>query len=145
MGWPGSILTAMIIAGGSAAVNRIFQSFGFRPVSTQEQPPKPTLKNDEAWIAVTLVRDKAVGSADVLIKNAVAGTISGTSPKRSLFRYFVRDKGRFPQSGGYTVTPGAGYEVDVQAYDVAGAALPAKKWGPYDIAPRAIIDIEMRI
>lgn len=145
MGWPGSLLTAMIIAGGSAGVNRIFQNFGFRPVSAQEQPQTPVLNNHEAWVAVTLVRQKAVGSADVLIKNAVAGTISGVSPKRSFFRYFVRDKGRFPQTGGYTVTPGAGYEIKVQAYDAAGAALPPRQWGPYDVAPRAIIDIEMRI
>jgi hypothetical protein len=145
MGWPGSLLTAMIIAGGSAGVNRIFQSFGFRPTSAQEKAPPPELKNDQAWVAVTLVRDKAVGSADVLIKNAVAGTISGASPKRRFWRYFIRDKGRFPQTAGYTVTPGSGYEIELQAYDANGAALPRKTWGPYDIAPRAIIDIELKV
>jgi hypothetical protein len=58
---PGALLTAMIIAGGSAAVNRIFQSFGFRPTSAQEQAKKPEPNQHEAWVAVTLVRDKAVG------------------------------------------------------------------------------------
>jgi hypothetical protein len=144
-GWPGSLLTAMIIGGGSAAVNRIFQSFGFRPTSEQERPKPPELDNTQAWVAVTLVRDKAVGSAEVLIKDEVAGTISGSSPRRRLLRYFVRDKGRFPQTAGYTVVPGAGYEIAVQAYDADGAPLPKKGRGPFAIAPRAIIDIELTI
>jgi hypothetical protein len=144
-GWPGSILTAMIIAGGSAGVNRILQSFGFRPTSAQEEPKKPELDNTQAWVAVTLVRDKAVGSAEVLIKNAVAGTISGSSPKRRFFRYFVRDKGRFPQTGGYTVVPGQAYDIAVQAYDADGNKLTPVTRGPFDIAPRAIIDIEVKV
>lgn len=144
-GWPGSLLTAMIIGGGSAAVNRIFQSFGFRPSSEQERPKPPELNNNQAWVAVTLVRDKAVGSAEVLIKNQVAGTISGSSPKGRFRRYFVRDKGRLPQTGGYEVVPGEGYEVAVQAYDAHGAPLPLKKRGPFAIAPRAIIDIELTV
>lgn len=145
-GWPGSILTAMIIAGGSAGVNRIFQNFGLRPTSAQEQPKKPELNNTEAWVAVTLVRENAVGSADVLVKGGVVGTISGASPRHWFLRYFVRDKGRFPQTGGYTVVPGAGYEIAVQGYDAAGKKLPlGPAWGPYEILPRAIIDIEFRV
>lgn len=144
-GWPGSLLTAMIIAGGSAAVNRIFQSFGFRPTSAQEEPKKPELDKTQAWVAVTLVRDKAVGSAEVLIKNEVAGTISGASPKHKLLRYFVRDKGRFPQTAGYTVVPGPDYVIAVQAYDAAGTPLPKVTRGPFAIAPRAIIDIEIAV
>ncbi|HXD90941.1 MAG TPA: hypothetical protein VNU00_07760 [Candidatus Binataceae bacterium] len=145
MGWPGSILTAMIIAGGSAGVNRVFQSFGFRPTSAQEAPPPPHLADNQAWVSVTLLRDQAVGSADVLIKDAVAGTISGTSSKQRFLRYFIRDKGRFPPSGGYTVTPGPDYTIGLQASKAGGAALPRKTWGPYTIAPRAIIDIEMKV
>src|ERR1019366_1972671 len=53
--WPGMVLTAAIIAGGSAGVNRIFQALGFRAVSSQ-QPPAPKPPPTEAWIAVTLVR-----------------------------------------------------------------------------------------
>lgn len=76
-GWPGSLLTAMIIAGGSAGVNRLFQSLGFRPPSSQEQPKKPELKTSEVWIAVTLLRDKSKGSVVVLINDQAVGTISG--------------------------------------------------------------------
>lgn len=142
---PGALLTAMIIAGGSAAVNRVFQSFGFRPTSAQEQPKKPEPNQNEAWVAVTLVREKAVGSAEVLIKNQVAGTISGASPKNRFLRYFVRDKGRFPQTAGYTVAPGADYEIAVQGYTAQGDKLDLAKRGPFDIAPRAIIDIEFKV
>jgi hypothetical protein len=147
MGWPGSLLTAMIIAGGSAGVNRIFQAFGFRPTSAEQQPPKPPeLRQDQAWIAVNLVRDKAVGSADVLIKGAVAGTISGASPRGRFLRYLVRDKGRFPQTGGYTVSPGADYLIEVQGYDADGKPIKEKAtWGPFTIAPRAIVDIELKV
>jgi hypothetical protein len=145
MGWPGSILTAMIIAGGSSGVNRIFQSLGFRPTSAQEAQP-PHLQQNEAWVSVTLVRSQAAGSVDIFIKDAVAGTISGTSMKMGRFmRYFVRDKGRFPPSGGYTVTPGPDYTIALQAYKADGTPLPRKTWGPYAIASRAIIDLEIKV
>jgi hypothetical protein len=39
--WPGVLLTTLIIAGGSAGVNRIFQALGFRSLSSH-QPPLPT-------------------------------------------------------------------------------------------------------
>jgi hypothetical protein len=104
------------------------------------------LEQNEAWVSVTLVRSQAEGSVDVLIKDAVAGTIPGTSSKIGRFlRYFVRDKGRFPPSGGYTVTPGSDYTIALQAYKADGTLLPRKTWGPYAIAPRAIIDLEMKV
>lgn len=141
-GWPGSLLTAMIIAGGSAGVNRIFQSFGFRPTSSQEQPKKPELDQSEAWIAVTLLRDKSKGSVVVLINGQVVDTISGSSPRYRFLRYFVRDKGRFPQTGGYSVPAGAKYEI--KAEDANDKQLAAS-WGPYEIGPRAIIDVELTL
>ena len=143
--WPGLVLTALIIAGGSAGVNRILQTLGFRAAAS-EQPPPPKPPEREAWIAVTLVRQSAVGPVSVFIgpagNPAVAGTISGVSAGRSLWRYLVRDKGRFPQSGGFTVGPGS-YEVFLRGIDRSGATVESRKWGPYDIAPRAIVDIEL--
>ncbi|MDQ2084124.1 hypothetical protein RA307_28385 [Xanthobacteraceae bacterium Astr-EGSB] len=143
--WAGSVVTAMIIAGGSAGVNRIFQSFGFRPTSVQENPVKPEPPADRAWIAVSILRNKAVGDVTVKVKKAVVGTITGSSPRGPLQRLFLRDKGRFPQSGGYVVVPGTGFEVEVEARDAAGNVLPSRPWGPYDIAPRAIIDLEFKV
>jgi hypothetical protein len=57
----------------------------------------------------------------------------------------IRDKGRFPPSGGYTFTPGPDYKIALQASKADGTALPRETWGPYTIAPRAIIDIEMKV
>jgi hypothetical protein len=145
--WPGTLLTAAIIAGGSAGVNRIFQALGFRAVSAQQQPPPPRLEETEAWIAVTLVRSKAVGAVSVLIGQpgqlAVAGTISGVTPGRSWWRYVVRDRGRFPMTGGYSVTPGQTYEVVLHGLDRNGDPVVSNRWGPYAVARRAIIDIEL--
>jgi hypothetical protein len=155
--WAGFLLTAMIIAGGSAGVNRIFRTLGFRAVSSEEQPAPPPLNNDEAWVAITMLRDRAKGSARVLINEAVVGTISGASPKLGFLRYFVRDKGRFPQTGGHTVKAGEECTIEVEAYDASGQVIQVdvrdasgnvkKKrpgWGPYKISPRAIVDIEVK-
>ncbi|WKA30596.1 hypothetical protein [Bradyrhizobium roseum] len=141
-GWPGSLLTAMIIAGGSAGVNRIFQNFGFRPTSSQEQPKKPELVKTEAWIAVTLLRDKSKGSVVVLINDQAVGAISGSSPRYRFLQYFVRNKGRFPQTGGYSVLAGAEHEITVE--DANNKQLSAK-WGPYKVGSRAIIDVELTL
>jgi hypothetical protein len=149
--WAGMILTAMIIAGGSAGVNRLFQSLGLRPASqVEQQQPKPA--PTEAWIAVTLVRDKAAGPVSVLIGQAgvplVAGTISGTSRKGargSWWRLFLRDRGRFPQSGGHSVVPGGAYEVRLDAEDKEGKPVQSKTWGPNAVAAGAIIDIELAV
>jgi hypothetical protein len=146
--WAGRILTAMIIAGGSAGVNRLFQSLGFRPVSAVEQAqPKPA--PTEAWIAVSLVRDKAEGPVNVLIGPtgalALAGTISGSGRKGargSWWRYFLRDQGRFPPSGGHSVAPGGPYEVRLVGWN-KDIEIQTKTWGPYPVAAGAIVDIEM--
>jgi hypothetical protein len=108
-----------------------------------DRAPPPT----EAWIAVTSVREKAVGSVTVLIgqpgHTTVAGTVSGVTPGRSRWRYFVRDKARFPQTGGFTVTPGRPYEVLLHGTDRAGNPTVSKTWGPYELAPGALVDIEL--
>lgn len=120
---PGALLTAMIIAGGSAAVNRIFQSFGFRPTSAQEQPKKPEPNQREAWIAVTLrVRRRRIGSFVISYEIKAA------------FR-------KLPD----TLVPGADYEIAVQGYDGEGNKLGLAKCGPFAIVPRAIIDIELKV
>jgi hypothetical protein len=141
-GWPGSLLTAMIIARGSAGVNRIFQTFGFRPTSSQEQPKKPELDQSEAWIAVTVLRDKSKGSVVVLINDQAVDTISGSSPRYRFVRYFVRDKGRFPQTGGYSVPAGVEHKITVE--DANDKKLNAT-WGPYKLGSRAIIDVELTL
>jgi hypothetical protein len=144
--WPGLVLTALIIAGGSAGINRIFQALGFRPAGSQEEavatPPRT-----EAWIAVTLIRDQAVGPVNVMIgppgAPAVAGTISGTTRGRSWWRWLLRNKGRFPPGGGHRVAPGGPYEVTLTGMNNAGQPVSSATWGPRTLAPGALVDIEL--
>jgi hypothetical protein len=145
------LLTAMILAGGSSGVNNLLIALGFRSMRSAEAiAPKPPHK--EAWIAVRLIRDKAVGSVTASIgtegdKPAVAGIISGTSGRNRLLRYFLVDRGRFPTVGGYAINreDGKSYFVQLDGCDAQRQPLAPVKWGPYPIAPAAIIDIELRL
>lgn len=143
-GLPGTLLTAMIVAGGSAGVNKMFQAFGFRPSSVEEQPPPPQLDEQHAWVAVTLLRDKAVGTVAVWINDAVAGSIPGSSPRNKFWRFFVRDKGRYPQTAGRPVDSDAQYAIELKGHDKDGKEL-SSSWGPYKIGKRAVVDIELKL
>jgi hypothetical protein len=145
---PGRFITALVLAGGSAGVNNLLVALGFRSVKTAEQTtPKPAAT--EAWVAIRLIRDKAVGPVFVLIGTqgvtpAVAGTISGSSRDSSILRYFVRDYGRFPASGGHSVAPLQSYLIRLEGTDKSGTRLTTT-WGPYALAPGAIVDIALRV
>ena len=77
----GRMITALVIAGGSAAVDSLLIALGFRSVRTPDQiVPRPP--RTEGWVSVTLKREKAVGPVDVCIGDPtagppVAGTIAG--------------------------------------------------------------------
>jgi len=146
---PGYILTALIIAGGSAGVNRLLRTFGFRPVDLPEEVVGPK-EDDIAWISVTLHRDKAKGPVDVLFgekgKEQVIGTIPGKGDMNWLSSLFLRNKGRFPQSGGYAVDVGGPYAIKLEAPDVTDqAALDKATWGPKPIGKRAVIDLKLTL
>ena len=147
-GWEGLILTAMIIAGGSAGVNRMLQTLGFRPAGGPPIPP-PLPPQNEAWIAVKLIRAKAVGPVTVQIGSdanlAVAGTIGyGSVHDGEWWRYFFRDRGRFPQSGGHVVVPGP-CRIQLDGVDANGKELPPAVWGVHIVADRAVIDVELKL
>jgi hypothetical protein len=146
-GTAGSILTALIIAGGSAGVRRILEAFGFRaPLAAEEAAPTPP--DQQAWIAVSVDREQSVGPIDVHIGKpgevALAGTITGTAHRTGFLRYILRDRARFPTTGGYRVEPGE-YEVRVIGRDANGREIPEPAWGPAKIANRAIVDLNFKI
>lgn len=143
----GRILTAMVIAGGSAAVNNLMVGLGVRQQRTPETvAPKPP--QNTGWIAVGVVRTaKIKGPVTVAIGVAngagqvpvVASLDRSTTPA---YRYFFRDRGRFPGSGGYAVTKGDIVTVKVSALKSAdGGGSLEKTWGPNVIADGAIIDL----
>lgn len=148
LSWPGQLLSAMIIAGGSAGVNRLMRSLGFRAMQSVPDDPKP--QNDtEAWIAVRLERVNATGTVTVVFgkdkHESVIGTIVGTSKKGSFLRLFLRDKGRYPQSGGYSVGVGGPYRMWLVGQDQSGNLVESKKWGPFSLAARAIVDVTLEL
>jgi hypothetical protein len=149
---PGMALTAMIVAGGSSGVNRIFQAFGFRAPSAQ-QAPSPKAPLTEAWLSVFIRREKAVGNVDVAIvpvpaaaqQPVIAGTIGGIGWRQSLATWFLKSKSRFPPAGGQVITPGTAVEVTLRGKDCTGAALSSSTWGPCQLAAGAIVDIELAL
>lgn len=145
----GYILTAMIIAGGSAGVHRVFRAFGIRPLGPPSDVAGPT-DETTAWISVTISRDKAVGPITVLYgepgQEAVVGTVNGTSDRSWLSNLFLRNLGRFPQSGGYRVNATTDQRViKIIAHDENENQIDVSGWGPFSIGPRAIIDVVRKV
>lgn len=144
----GKILTAMVIAGGSAAVNNLLVGLGFRQVRTPETvTPKPPA--DKGWISVSITRTPAItgpvtvgiGVADAAGNVPVAASLEQSSQPG--YRYFFRDPGRFPGSGGYPVRKGDVVTVRVTAAKSDGTPNPlVKTWGPNAISDGAIIDLK---
>jgi len=71
-GLPGQVLTALVLAGGSAGVNNLLVALGFRQKRTPETAtPKPP--PTQAWIAIRLDRNQAVGQVQVFLGTPTAG------------------------------------------------------------------------
>jgi hypothetical protein len=146
----GYILTAMIVAGGSKGVNRIFQALGFRSPLSQDEPSAQRPPPNKAWIAVTPVRVNAKGTIRVVVISAdtvvAVEDIHARGSKRPWWSFLVRDTTRFPQSGGYPVTPGAVVKVELQGKDAEGQLLEPTRWNsPSPVAAGAIIDLALEI
>jgi hypothetical protein len=145
---PGMVLTAMIIAGGSAGVNKVFQAFGFRtPASQQPAAPKPP--PTQAWLSATLRREKADGNVDVLIgptgHQQAAGSITGAGSRLPWLSWLLRNKARYPQSGGHVIPPGTPIEVSLVGVDSNKQPIRSATWGPYELAAGAIVDVELTL
>lgn len=145
--WTGKILTAMVLAGGSAAINNLMVTLGFRQVRTPENStPKPP--QDKGWISISIVRtDDIKGPVTVRIgvaddKGNVPVIASLTASTKPVVRYFLRDRGRFPGSGGFAVKKGDMVTVKVSAKDSIDASKEVTyEWGPEVIGEGAIIDL----
>lgn len=143
----GQILTAMVIAGGSAAVNNLMVGLGFRHARAPETV-SPTPPLNKGWISVSIVRTEkikgpvtvAIGVEDANTHQVpvVASIDRSTTPA---YRYFFRDRGRFPGSGGYAVAKGDNVTVKVSALKANGSGTLEKTWGPNTVADGAIIDL----
>lgn len=138
------ILEAMIIAGGSHGVNTMLRSLGFRAIPTAETEQKPP--KTEAWLSVGLHRKQAVGPVQVVADpGGQLGTIHGSMRKSGFAGFFLRDKGRLPQSGGMPVKPGTEIEVTVIGFDKDGSPLPSSPPQKVQLAPGALVDLEFTL
>jgi len=150
----GMILTAAILAGGSAGVNTLLVALGFREVKTPATVA-PRVPPDRAWIAVHVDRtseqgDLAVhiGPPDAANANAVplAGVIGPASKPRSsaLGRFFLRQTGRFPAFGGFVAEAGKPCQVELRSPTVPGGTKLLYKLS-FTPAPGAIIDLNVTV
>jgi hypothetical protein len=142
----GQLLTALMLAGGSAAVNNVLVGLGFRQKRTPESAvPKPP--PTQGWIAVKVDRKRAVGPVSVFIGPPPAAGAKPPlvavlhKPSRRGFRYFLADPGRFPNTGGYPIAANTVVVVHVDGIDSAKAPVH-EEWGPTAIAGGAVIDLE---
>jgi len=147
-----AFITALILAGGSAGVYNIMVALGYRENREELVAPKPS--QDEAWIAIRVKKQNAVGEVRVLVEPvnplpagpnppAIAGTIGFRRP--GLFELLLRNANRFPQNGGYVVRPNVPYLIEVEGRDASGAPLKRLGGRSYVFAPRAIVDFDVTI
>ena len=150
IGFMGMLLTAFIIAGGSAGVNTLFRSLGFREIvrpEAEEQKPPPT----KAWLAVIHKKGDTAGPVDVVIvedeKELVARSIKPSIGNGWFARNFRRDPGRFPAGGGHVLTPGNGDTPSTcersTIKDDERLILRSETWGPTAVTAGGIIDLEL--
>lgn len=156
--WFTEVVTAMILAGGSAAVNRILVGLNLRSMGKDENPP-PVLDETQAWVAVRVEPKKRgdkvrVDLTELVSPAATTPTTIGVagSQKPTLRSLFFGDNYRVPRAGGIKVSTGKVYVVTVCdlstgfAYDVTGKRLTAPAVGtPFKFGPRAIVDFHVRI
>ena len=153
------VLSALIIAGGSAGVNTLLQRLGIRnPV--QAEPAAPALNETQAWLSVRVNRKNAVGPVQIAVReladdpqaSALAGTVRERGFWETVKEAFTADAMRFPNYGGRTVTVGKTYEIVAMARrplaPVNGApqdeafSIPVYKGS---FASRAIVDFSVDV
>ena len=143
-GWASSVVSALVIAGGSAGVNKMLRALGYRSLSIEADQPKPA--PTEAWLAVINTSAVSVDkSFDILLSldsgpAAVIGTIDARNVRLPAFRWLFRDKRRFPSSGGFTVPLAMPVTVSVAP---SGSADGKVVWGPSAFGAGAIVDIKV--
>lgn len=146
----GYILTALVLAGGSAAVKNLLVTLGFRKrTAPEEEVPKPPA--DKAWLAVRLKRSKARGPVHVFLGSPAAnggalplvGVIHGESTPGASF--LLSDPGRFPGYGGHAVVANSSIAVELVGRDANGERVATPTWGPYTVAGAALIDLDFTL
>lgn len=146
------ILSALLIAGGSASVNSLMVTLGMRSVRTaatlQDKPPPK-----KAWLAVKCYKNTStdVVTVDVRFKKdgdtnfRLLGKLRNLRDSNKKFHWPIfRDNSRLPNYGGFSLEPGIAFWLELEGKGKNDASIPNTKieLGPYLPADGAIIDIE---
>jgi hypothetical protein len=145
-------VTALILAGGSAGVNKIMTALGFRN-DRREEDVAPRPPSNKAWVAVRVNRQEATTEVFVKIREVGPAGVNDPAPiagvvglKRArLAGLLFRDVNRFPENGGYTITPNVVYAITVETKNAQGNPLTALQGQTYVFAPGAIVDFEVTL
>lgn len=116
--WMTQVLTALVLAGGSASVNQLFVALNLRQAKTIETITDKVPPN-KAWIAIqvaniqegdkVVVVDAANGEAASASTEHVVGVIPAAGLWERFKKYFWRDRYRLPMSRGFVVDPDKEY------------------------------------
>lgn len=140
-------ISALVLAGGSSGVNTMLIALGFRSVRTAEavQPKPPPTK---AWISIAAVRSESDGPLDLWMSTDGGANYfliqqfnNVWRAERPWFGYILRNPGRWPRFGGYTLDPGTSYAFEIRGLKVDKISPVVRKWGPHAPAAGAVIDV----
>ncbi len=146
--WLSPVLSALVFAGGSQGVFDLFRKLGLRaPVA--EGDDRPTLREDQAWLALRIRRSQSVGEVQVILTENAAATapsLVGSVDDRPLGRRLAEAFGhgglRFPRTGGQLVKPETTYDLALR-FDTAEQAGVVQPVGSIRLARRAIVDLDV--
>jgi hypothetical protein len=155
--WLTTTLTAMIIAGGSAGVNRILVGLGFRSQLTKVEEERRELgKRNFAYLSVTVQSDNAGARFRVnALSTACDGLpevlgVIGRARRARLQGLLFANPGRFPRSGGHRLDAALCYRISVvdvdsgRVFDTTGAQIGSPELGTaLRFAAGAVIDLDI--
>lgn len=152
--WLTSVLSAMILAGGSVAVNRIMTSLGIRSPFPKAEQERARLSDKEAYLSVTVRAPAGSNHFAVNMTDAPADPstpqvlgIIGSNAGGRLRNLLFPTRLRVPRSGGMRVSVDRSYCISVtdlrtgDVYDIYGKPMAAVSAPVLRFAPRAFIDI----
>lgn len=160
-GWFTGLLTAMILAGGSAGVNRLFTTLGFRS-QLRPEDETPALEPEQAYVAIQ-VRAPAA-KADFQVNMDVVTPIPPDVPRvvgfvgrannawSRLVELLFPMRTRVPRSGGLRVSTLKAYRISVTdlsdgtRYNTHGRPVTTpEELEVVSFAPKAIVDFIINI
>ena len=143
--WVTYLMSALVLAGGTAGVNRLFQALGLRSVTSEAPAPAP-VNDGDAWISVSINRQDQTSreAVHILVEQlpigepvgaALAAVIDPRSPRRLAWDAFRARSNRYPPSGGHVVRSNQPYAISVKLEKGEPVLLHRGSF-----APRAVVD-----